>query len=839
MLKDKGIEIIPSAPHIHQQNGRAERIIRTLMDKSEAMRHDACIPQSWWEFSFEHAAHLHNRTPTCRLEWRTPYELLNGTKPDISHLCVFGCGAYVFLPPEVRKNKLSPKSELMIYLGVGAVCFQNAHMKRSDKGSRVRPNQLNLWTRQLLLLYSLMTAMSHAVLPQNLPQRARVRRETSHLHQLRLYPLYLLNLAHSAERTYQKCNTLCRRNLLRLTGQARKNRDGLRESGKYQFAKAMSMVKHDTLQTFLRTLRNGDRGSKWLDPDDDDDDDDDEEEESEEESSGQSSDEVEGVLRAARTDVAQLCREGGASLIQFLIAKAIPPDEGEKVPPPILPNAERKEWFTACREELEALRRRDVYDLVDRPKGRKVVKNRWVFDVKTDGRKKARLVAKGFSQVEGEDFDKIFSPVVRFETVRLIMALAALEDWHISGLDVRSAYLYGKLDEEIYLEQPEGFRISGSEHNVFRLKRALYGLKQAGLAWWRTLSESMKLMGYKRLTNDAGLYIYKRHSDGELVVVIVYVDDALFCGRDKKLVALLKARFMKKWECRDLGDAKEFLRMRITRIGRKIFLDQRTYLEKVLDRCGMTNARPALTPLPAGYIPAPNTGQATPELRSRYQKVIGSLLYLMLGTRPDLAFAVTKLAQHAANPTEDHLSKALHICRYLVGTKNYALVYNGDSQLGLIAGTDSDWASDPYTRRSQTGFMLKLANCAFSWVSRAQKTIALSSTEAEYMAMSNCSRQVVWVHNLLAELGYYIGRVPLSGDNQGSIHIGQNPVTESRSKHIDIRYHYVREVYDRGITDIFYVEGTNNPADIFTKNLGTVKFHHFRPYLGLHFPKAA
>ncbi|PIL22579.1 hypothetical protein GSI_15268 [Ganoderma sinense ZZ0214-1] len=664
MLKDKGIEIIPSAPHIHQQNGRAERIIRTLMDKSEAMRHDACIPQSWWEFSFEHAAHLHNRTPTRRLEWRTPYELLNGTKPDISHLRVFGCGAYVFLPPEVRKNKLSPKSELMIYLGVGAgnhnhkfmrlpnnviftaaqrylmkVCFQNAHMKRSDKGSRVCPNQLNLWTRQLLLLYSLMTAMSHAVLPQNLPQRARVRRETSHLHQLRLYPLYLLNLVHSAERTYQKCNTLCRRNLLRLTGQARKNCDGLRESGKYQFAKAMSMRSAERdppvpIPPLMRTHREPtpvilssssddeeeeDMGSDPIpafvlpqpespapspdrsDPDDDDDDDDDEEEESEEESSGHSSDEVEGVLRAARTDVAQLCREGGASLIQFLIAKAIPPDEGEKVPPAnvrewtyrdiaSLPNAERKEWFTACREELEALRRRDVYDLVDRPKGRKVVKNRWVFDVKTDGRKKARLVAKGFSQVEGEDFDKIFSPVVRFETVRLIMALAALEDWHISGLDVRSAYLYGKLDEEIYLEQPEGFRIPGSEHKVFRLKRALYGLKQAGLAWWRTLSESMKLMGYKRLTNDAGLYIYKRHSDGELVVVIVYVDDALFCGRDKKLVALLKARFMKKWECRDLGDAKEFLRMRITRIGRKIFLDQRAYLEKVLDRCGMMNA---------------------------------------------------------------------------------------------------------------------------------------------------------------------------------------------------------------------------------------------------------
>ncbi|PIL29084.1 hypothetical protein GSI_09132 [Ganoderma sinense ZZ0214-1] len=153
MLKDKGIEIIPSAPHIHQQNGRAERIIRTLMDKSEAMRHDACIPQSWWEFSFEHAAHLHNRTPTRRLEWRTPYELLNGTKPDISHLRVFGCGAYVFLPPEVRKNKLSPKSELMIYLGVGAGNHNHKFMRL--------PNNVIFTAAQALFDESLFPKCSH------------------------------------------------------------------------------------------------------------------------------------------------------------------------------------------------------------------------------------------------------------------------------------------------------------------------------------------------------------------------------------------------------------------------------------------------------------------------------------------------------------------------------------------------------------------------------------------------------------------------------------------------------------------------------------------------------
>ncbi|PIL36552.1 hypothetical protein GSI_00241 [Ganoderma sinense ZZ0214-1] len=254
MLKDKGIEIISSAPHIHQQNGRAERIICTLMDKSEAMRHDACIPQSWWEFSFEHAAHLHNRTPTRRLEWRTPYELLNGTKPDISHLRIFGCGAYVFLPPEVCKNKLSPKSELMIYLGVGAGNHNHKFMRL--------PNNVIFTAAQALFDESNYSFL----LPDDgdEPRRPPTKPSTKGKGKLRLYPLYLLNLVHSTERTYQKCNTLCRRNLLRLTGQARKNRDGLRESGKYQFTKAMSMVKHDTLQTFLRTLRNGDRGSKWL-----------------------------------------------------------------------------------------------------------------------------------------------------------------------------------------------------------------------------------------------------------------------------------------------------------------------------------------------------------------------------------------------------------------------------------------------------------------------------------------------------------------------------------------------------------------------------------------------
>ena len=181
--------------------------------------------------------------------------------------------------------------------------------------------------------------------------------------------------------------------------------------------------------------------------------------------------------------------------------------------------------------------------------------------------------------------------------------MAALESWTISGLDVRNAFLYGTLDEEIYMEQPEGFRASNQEQHVIKLKRALYGLKQAGLAWWRTLRESMKELGFEGLTSDAGLFIFR--NEHGFVIAVIYVDDALFCGPNKKQVLEIKERFMKRWECRDLGDATEFLRMRIYQEAGKVHIDQCAYLETVLQRCGMQDCKSAATPLPAGYIPEP------------------------------------------------------------------------------------------------------------------------------------------------------------------------------------------------------------------------------------------
>jgi hypothetical protein len=415
----------------------------------------------------------------------------------------------------------------------------------------------------------------------------------------------------------------------------------------------------------------------------------------------------------------------------------------------------------------------------------------------------------------------------------MMIALAALKDWHISGLDIKTAFLYGDLNEELYMEQPEGFKVPGhkNKNKVMCLKKAIYGLKQAALAWWKVLDASMARIGCTCLVSDSGIFVNK----GKTIVIIIYVDDVLFLGANKKDISSLKEHFMQIWECRDLGNMQEFLHMCIVKLKGHILIDQVDYLHKVLQCFKLVNAKTVPTPLPEGYQPLPNKDPPNLELCSQFQQVIGLLLYIMIGTRPDIAYAVTKLSQFAANPNKDHLDRVMYICRYLLGTSDYALVYNGKSDGGLLAYADSDWASDPITRKSTTDYLVKLANGVFCWNSRAQKSIALSSTEAEYMLLSDTSRQLVWIQSLFEEISIILAPIPLCGDNQGSIFLASNPVQEKCIKHIDICYHYIHEVIHTKKIELFFIEGSENPADLFTKNLGRIKFQKFREQLGLEF----
>ena len=302
------------------------------------------------------------------------------------------------------------------------------------------------------------------------------------------------------------------------------------------------------------------------------------------------------------------------------------------------------------------------------------------------------------------------------------------------------------------MEQPKGFIKDSSK--VWRLRCALYGLKQAGLSWWRACTRSMTQdLGFKCCTSDASVYVYKEN--GKTVIAVIYIDDALFMGNDKELIM---HEFMQCWECQDLGVAQEFFGMHIRhdRSKRHLALDQSSYLKKIIKCFNMTDAKSVQTPLPTGYQPSKHNGPVDPKLCQEYQQLIGSILYLSLGTRADIAYSVAKMSQYSSNPSEDHLNKVYYILRYLVGTQDYELVFDGLSDAGFMAYCDSDWASNIDDQKSHTGMIVQLANGPVSWVSHKQKTIVLSSTEAKYMALSDSCQQLMWLQSLFNEIGISI-----------------------------------------------------------------------------------
>jgi hypothetical protein len=369
---------------------------------------------------------------------------------------------------------------------------------------------------------------------------------------------------------------------------------------------------------------------------------------------------------------------------------------------------------------------------------------------------------------------------VRYETLRILLAWSVLKNWDIEALDVKTAFLYGDLDEEIYMQQPEGFVVKGSESKVYKLKKAIYGLKQASYAWNQQAYKSLKNLGFDCLVTDSGIYV--RNTPTSTTVCVMYVDDILFMGNNDSTIKETKQKFMKMWECRDLGKVTEYLRININynRNLHLLVIDQSMYTRKIVKRFGLENCKPVRTPLPTGYSPLPNEGECTKDERSYYQQIIGSLLYLALGTRPDIIFAVIMMSQFSANPSSDHTQKALYIVKYVAHTLDAKIVYNGSKKTSqeFYAYADADWAADRIGRISVSGYIMMLAGGAVAWTSRKQKTIALSSTEVEYMSLSDAARQITWVQSLMSELGITLKSIELLVDNQGAIFWASNPAQE-------------------------------------------------------------
>ncbi|GIL68887.1 hypothetical protein Vafri_22154 [Volvox africanus] len=500
------------------------------------------------------------------------------------------------------------------------------------------------------------------------------------------------------------------------------------------------------------------------------------------------------------------------------------------------PNAE--EWRRAMDEEITVQLTNGTWELAKPPPGARILPCRWVYKIKRaeDGgieRFKARLVAKGYEQRAGIDYGEVFAPTSRFASLRTLLAVAAVKGMQIHQLDVSTAFLNGELEEELWMEQPPGYE-SADPEQACRLLRSIYGLKQAPHCWYVKLVTELDKLGFKPSKSDPALFI--KRDEKEIVYLLIHVDDFLTTSSDEELIKKVKAAIGEVFKIRDLGEAKVFLGMEISRgVNGEVKLSQQHYIEALLQRHQLVDAKPRTTPLPPGsrVLPAED-GDTELADSTKYRALIGELNYLATSTRPDIAQAMSVLARFMEKPSKAHMGLALGVLRYLAGTKDIGLCFGGGRELTMAGYSDSDWAGDPATRRSTTGYVFTLGGAAISWNSQLQRTVAASSSvEAEYQATSAAVREALWLRKLAGELGLGSDAIEIRTDSQGAMSLGNNPITSARSKHIDIQHHLVRERVSRREVALSYCSTEDMVADVLTKALGEIKFKKCIKAMGL------
>lgn len=409
-------------------------------------------------------------------------------------------------------------------------------------------------------------------------------------------------------------------------------------------------------------------------------------------------------------------------------------------------------------------------------------------------------------------------------SLRIILGLAASMDLEIEQFDVKTAFLHGDLEEEIYMEQPEGFKTKGKEHLVCKLKKSLYGLKQAPRQWYKKFDSFMMGRGYKRTKSDHCVYV-QRFSDGDFIILLLYVDDMLIIGRDTNKIDRLKKDLSKSFAMKDMGPVKQMLGMRISRDRKikKLWLSQERYIERMLERFNMEKAKPISSPL-ANHFKLTNKQCPTSEREKEemqkipYASAVGSLMYAMMCTRPDIAYSVGIVSRFLSNPGKEHWDAVKWILRYLRGTSKACLCFENGKTM-LEGFTDANMAGDINTRKSTSGYMMTFAGGAVSWQSKLQKCVTLSTTEAEYIAVTDACKEILWMKRFLQELGLKQEKYTLFCDNQSAIHLSKNPSFHSRSKHIDVRYHWIRDVLEEKLLHIEKIHTDENGSDMMTKIL--------------------
>lgn len=717
----KGVQHQKTVPYTPQQNGAAERLNRTLMERVRAMLADTGLPTELWAEAAVTANYIRLRSPTSTMP-KTPWELFYGHPPDVSNMRAFGATAYAHIPKE-KRNKLDPVSERGIMVGYA----------RDSKGYRL-------------------------LMPDN---TVSIRRDVIFDESVLQQPFEVTDAAPN--------EVTCPP-----------------EAPHSPLERAATPPGEPTLPSHYPVRERRQPGEWWK-----------------------------------------------TSMPTALVTEVVEPTTVHEA----LQSVHAQQWRQAMDEEYTSLCANGTWTLEEPPKGVRPIPVKWVFKVKKDAhgnieRYKARLVVKGFHQRDGIDFDEVFAPVSKHSTLRALLAHVAAADYELHQLDIKTAFLNGELEEDVYVVQPPGYEV-GDGSAACHLKRALYGLRQAPRAWHTRLDKELEAISFHTSEADPSLYI--RHDKISTTYLLIYVDDILIASKDIVRVDEVKRALAHAFDTRDLGEAKYFLGMTIERdrINGTVKLSQERATSELITKYGLADGKIKGVPLSTSVRLSADEGSKLNAAEAReFASLVGALLYLSICTRPDISQAVGALARYMVAPTSVHWLTAKGVLRYLAGTASYGIHYGGGNS-GLLGYCDADYANDPDTRRSTTGYVFTMHGGAICWSSRRQHTVAASTTEAEYMAAAHAVKEALWLRKLMRDLSLGTESILIYADNQSAIKLLKNPVSSQRSKHIDTIYHFARERVARKEVSFTYITTSEMIADILTKAVPKSKVEFCTKGMGL------
>ena len=800
-----GIHHRLSCPHTPEQNGLAERKHRHISEMARTLLLSGHVPLNLWVEAVSTAVYLINRLPTPILQWDSPFSRLFGYSPCYSDLRVFGCACYPHLGAYVT-NKLLPRSIECVFLGYSARhkgyrcldpdtgrVYISRHV-RFDETSFPYASRGSPTTSDIAIVPVLPPAATcqcphnspTTQIPHSLPT-ASVSPTVPPPGHIEPLPLH-----------YQR-RQLTMTTPLDLPSDSQSVPSSLPAAADPDFdgysSDPSSSTPAQPLHPMVTRLRDG-------------------------------------IRRAlVRTD----------GTVRYPLPRALTAQlSSSSEEPTCFSQAMRfPEWRSAMADEFNALLKNQTWTLVPPSSHQNTVGCKWVFKVKrlADGtieRHKARLVAKGFHQQHGLDYDETFSPVVKPTTIRTVLSLAVSSGWSLRQLDVKNAFLHGFLKETVFMTQPPGFVDPQHPHHVCQLQKAIYGLKQAPRAWFQRFSSFLLQYGFTQSRVDHSMFVF-RHSS-QVMILLLYVDDIILTGSDISLLSTFISTLGAEFETKDLGPLHYFLGIEVTSLLSGIHLSQTRYTVDLLHRSSMAECKPCSTPVCAKTQLSAHESDPLSDL-TEYRRLVGSLQYLTL-TRPDIAFAVHHVAQFMSAPRSSHLTAVKRILRYLKGTIGLGIAFRPSSgPLNLYAFSDADWAGCPDTRRSTSGYCVFLGPNLISWSAKKQPTVSRSSAESEYRSLAQVCAETVWIHYLLRELHIpQSAPITLYCDNLSTTYMASNPVFHARTKHIELDYHFIRELVLAGTHRVQFVPSVDQTADLFTKGLHKQRFELLRSKLVLHRP---